>query len=59
MYNHVPSECLSHIHVVASKLVDDSMLPQGDQLTGREKGERGGGARLINASLASQLTKID
>ena len=41
MYIHTPPDRLSQIHVVASKLVDDSMFPQGDQLTRREReGER-------------------
>ena len=29
----VPPDRLSQIQVVASKLVDDNMFPQGDQLT--------------------------
>ena len=49
IYMYVPPDRLSQIHVVASKLVDDSMLSQGDQLTRREREEReregGGGGR--------------
>ena len=57
VHMYSPPDRLSHIHVVASKLVDDSMLPQGDQLT--REGGRGSEGRLIQqVSLMHSIIKL-
>lgn len=54
----VPPDRLSQIQVVASKLVDDNMLPQGDQLTSIPGNGGGGGGWRDRESTTVHVNNI-